>query len=129
MMPTVALSLTEAELNAAIITAQDMLFVYYVLQGLKLTVKLPMELNIDNKGAVDLANNWSVAGRTRHMGAKQNFLRKLKAKGIIEVKHKTGTELLPDIGTKNVTKQEFAKQTDKNMHPSLDEALKRTRDG
>jgi hypothetical protein len=33
--------------------------------GLK--VKLPMILEMDNKGAVDLANNWIIGGRTRHV--------------------------------------------------------------
>jgi len=32
-----------------------------------LQVKLPMMLEMDNKGAVELVNNYSVGGRTRHM--------------------------------------------------------------
>ena len=64
MMPIVALSTTEAELYSAVITAQDMMFVYHVVVGLELKVKLPMILYCDNNGAVQLANNWSVGGRT-----------------------------------------------------------------
>jgi hypothetical protein len=42
-----------------------------VLESMGLNVKLPMALEIDNKGAVDLANNWSIGGRTRHVDARQ----------------------------------------------------------
>ena len=112
-------SSTEAELNAAELTAQDMLMAYYIMKCLNLTIKLPMVLHVDNKGAVDLANNWSVGGRTQHMGAKQNFLRELKEMGMIQVIYKLGPELVPDIGTKNVTKKDLHKQTNKVMHPPL----------
>ena len=64
MMPIVALSTTEAELYLAVLTAKDMIFVYHVLLGMKLQVKLPMILFYDNNGAVQLANNWSIGGRT-----------------------------------------------------------------
>lgn len=101
MMPIVALSTTEAELFAAVLTAQDMMFVYHIVTSLGLTVELPMILYVDNKGAVDLANNWSVGGRTRHMDVKQNYLRELKEAGFLIVKWKSGDELTPDIGTKN----------------------------
>ncbi len=30
-------------------------------------MKLPVILEMDNKGAVDIANNWSIRGRTRHV--------------------------------------------------------------
>ena len=64
MMPIIALSVTEAELYAATQCAQDMLFVMRVMESMGLRVKKPMNLFVDNKGAVDLANNWSVGGRT-----------------------------------------------------------------
>ena len=107
MMPIVALSTTEAELYAATLTAQDMMFVYHILTNMQLKVKLPMILECDNKGAVDLANNWSVGGRTRHMDVKQNFLRELKAAGFIEVKWRSGDEMIPDMHTKNLPKALF----------------------
>ena len=54
---TVILSVTEAEGAAGVMVAQDMLYVYQLLQSLGLEVELPMILEMDNKGAVDLANN------------------------------------------------------------------------
>ena len=109
MMPIVALSTTEAELYSAVITAQDMMFVYHVVVGLELKVKLPMILYCDNNGAVQLANNWSVGGRTRHEDIKQNFLRELKDNGLLKVEWMSGEDITPDMHTKNVSKILFDK--------------------
>ena len=49
-------------------------------------MKLPMILELDNKGAVDIANNWSVAGRRKHIDTKKYFVRQLKEDGIIKVR-------------------------------------------
>ena len=66
--------MTEAELYAAVSTAQDRLYTMHVLLSMGLFVELPMELEVDNMGAVHLANNWSVLGRTRHINVRQCFL-------------------------------------------------------
>ena len=119
MMKVIALSTTESELNAAVLEAMDMMLCYYIMKGMRLTVELPMKLYVDNKGTVQLANNWSVGGRTRHIGAKTNFLRSLKEMGFIHILYKKGTELIPDIGTKNVTKKDFVHNTNKIMRPKM----------
>ena len=115
MMPIVALSTSEAELYAAVLTAIEMMFTYYIVTQLGLNVKLPMILYVDNKGAVDLANNWSVGGRTRHIGVKQSYLKELKGIGYLQVLHKPGKDLVTDSGTKNVGTVEFWKQTSTYM--------------
>jgi hypothetical protein len=38
-----------------------------IIESLGLQVQLPMILEVDNKGAVGLVNNYSVGGRTRHV--------------------------------------------------------------
>jgi hypothetical protein len=121
MMPIVALSTTEAELFAAVLEAQDMMFAYHIMTSMLLTIELPMILYIDNQGTVDLANNWSVGGRTRHVDVKQNYLRELKERGFIRVLHRAGTEITPDISTKNTDLNQHMKQTSKFMsYPSDD---------
>ena len=69
-----------------------------------------MLLEMDNKGAVDLANNWSVGGQTRHVDVRNHFLRELKDEGLIMVKHISGDENEADIFTKNTAAPVF------NMH-------------
>jgi hypothetical protein len=64
---TVALSVTEAEINAAVLCVQDMLYAKNLIEPIGLKVKLSMVLEIDNKGAVDIINSFSVGGHTRHI--------------------------------------------------------------
>ncbi len=63
----VMLSVMEAKIAAGVMVAHNMLYIYHSLKSLKLKVELPMVLEMDNSGAVDIANSWSVGGRTRHM--------------------------------------------------------------
>jgi hypothetical protein len=102
MMPIVALSVTEAELFAATCCAQDMLFEMRILESMGLKVKKPMILKVDNKGAKDLCDNWSVGGRTRHVEVKQLFLRELKEAGLIDTNWIPGEDMTSDIFTKNL---------------------------
>ena len=57
----------EAETIAATETVQDMIFVKRVLESIGFKVTQPMIWEMDNKGAIDLANNWNSGGRTRHV--------------------------------------------------------------
>jgi hypothetical protein len=113
MMPIVALSVTEAELFAAVLCAQDMMYALRIMNSMGLKVKLPMKLYVDNKGAKDLCNNWSVGGRTRHIEVKQYFLREMKEAGIIEVLWKSGEEQTSDVFTKNLARPPFEKHAAK----------------
>ena len=60
MQKLVTLSVMEAEGAAGVMVAQDMLYMYRILLSTKLKVEMLMKLKMDNKGAVNLANNWSI---------------------------------------------------------------------
>ena len=96
------LSTTESELVAGTQCAQDVLYVYKIMTSIGLKVKLPMILEIDNRGTVDLANNWSIGGRTRHIEVRQYFVRELKEAGLLQVKWISGDEMSSDLFTKNL---------------------------
>jgi hypothetical protein len=64
-------------------------------------VKLPMLLEMDNKGAVDLANNWSIIGQTRHVETRMYFLCELKEIGIIKIHWHPTDKNNVDVFTKN----------------------------
>lgn len=49
--------ITKAELAAGVTEAQDMLYDMRVIQSMGLDVKKSMILEMENNGAVDLANN------------------------------------------------------------------------
>ena len=77
-----------------------------------LQVELSMKIYIDNSGAVDLANNWSVGGRTRHIETCQHFLRDLKDEGILKIVWIPGSENEADMFTKNLAVPEFNKHAE-----------------
>jgi hypothetical protein len=79
-----------------------MLYVYRIIISLGLQVELPMAVELDNSGARDLANSWSVGGR-----------RDLKEQGLIVFKHIPGTENEADIFTKNTDAATLHKHTEK----------------
>ena len=108
-MPVVALLGTDAELFVAVLCVQDMMFIMRILNSMGLKVKLPMILHVDNKGAKDLCNNWTVGGRTRHIKVKQFFLRELKEAGIVHVKWQCGADMTSDMFTKNLPTASFQK--------------------
>jgi hypothetical protein len=79
---------------------------------LRLKVKLPFVIEVDNKGAVDLANSWTATGRTRHIATRINFLRELKEQGLISINWISNVWMSSDIFTKNVGGKDFYKHRD-----------------
>ena len=84
-----------------------MLFTMRVLESIGLKVKKPMILKVDNKGTKDLANNWSVGGRTRHIDIRNYFLREHKEQSIIKTKWRSGNDNSSDLFTKNLAGPTF----------------------
>ena len=60
----VTLLVTEAKGSAVVSCTQEMLYAKNVIELMGLEVELPMILECNICSAVDLANNWSVVGRT-----------------------------------------------------------------
>ena len=104
---TVALFVTEGELYAAIMTAQDMLYVMHVLESIGLHDHIPMILEVDNKRTTDLANSWSIGGKTQHIDVHQTFFQKLKEEGKLLVKWLPGNDNDADMFTKNLDGPSF----------------------
>ena len=109
MQKIVALSVTEAETIAVVQCVQEMIYCKKVLESIKLKVELPMIINTDNQGAVDLINGWSTTGGTKHMDVRVMFLRELKEQGVIRVEWISTNANESDIFTKNVDKEALSK--------------------
>ncbi len=99
---TVTLSVCKAEMNLAVLCAQDMIYAKHILELLGLQVETPMVLQMDNKWAVDLISSFSIGGRTGHIDVQQCFLRELKEAKIMVVTWIPGTENEADMFTKNL---------------------------
>jgi hypothetical protein len=72
-----------------------------------------MILTVDNKGTVDLINNWSCSGRTRHMDAIKLFLREIKEDTILSTIWGPGGENESDVMMKNLQGPVFEKHISK----------------
>ena len=81
-----------------------MLYDKNFLEAMRLEVELPMVLEVDNKGLVniDIVNSFSVGGRMRHIDIKQCFLRELKESKQLIVRWIPGTTNNADMFTKNL---------------------------
>jgi hypothetical protein len=66
-----------------------------------------MKMYCDNKGAVQLTNNWSIGGRTRHVEVRQYFMRDLKELKILMCEWMSGKQISSDMFTKNLDKATF----------------------
>jgi hypothetical protein len=91
----------QAELNGAVLCVQDMLYAKNLIESIGLKVELPMKLEIDNKGVVDLINSF-VGGCTHHINVKQCFLRELKEAKQLVVNWIPGLENNSNMFTKNL---------------------------
>ena len=113
MQKFITLSVTEAKSAAGAMIAKDMLNVYRLLLSLELQVELPLILEMDNKGEVDLANNCSIGGCTRHVDMRNFFLCEVKDKGILVIKHVPCEENYAHIFMKNTLAQVFERHVPK----------------
>ncbi len=68
-------------------------------------MKLSMILEMDNRGTVDLANNQSIGGRTRHVDVRQCFLRELKESKVLDIHWIKGLENDADACQVNLGKE------------------------
>ena len=59
-------------------------------------------LEVDNNGAVNACNNWTVGGGTRHAKVEQHFLQEPKESDIFKIQWKSGEEMTSDLFTKNL---------------------------
>jgi hypothetical protein len=106
-MPFVNLSVTEAELAAAVDCACDMFYVKRMLEGMGLKVILPIPLFVDNEEAVNANRNYISGGCTRHTAVQINFLQELHEAGMIALQNISGFGNRVDIGMKNTDKTTF----------------------
>ena len=103
----VALSSCEAEYISGSLAACQGVWLGELLKELKISIKAPMELRIDNISAINLSKNPVSHGRSKHIEVKYHFLRDMVNKGRISVKY-CKTELqLADVFTKALKIERF----------------------
>ena len=66
-MKSLVLSSTEAEYVAVSDVVKEIKILYQMLRSMEIKVPLPINVQVDNVGAIWLANNSSVSERTKHV--------------------------------------------------------------
>ena len=98
----ITLSSTEAEWIAASEAVKEVIFILQLLESMKINVKLPIIVNVDNIGAVFMANNKSTNSRTKHVDIRTKYVNQYVEDGIIKVVFVKSGENVSDIFTKNL---------------------------
>ena len=105
----VTLSSTEAEFVALSEAAKEIKFVVQVLRSMKMQVKMPIVVRVDNVGAIGLSKNLSTSQRTKHIDVRYHFVREFVEEKMIEIVFVRSEENHADIFTKNVSGDVFEK--------------------
>jgi len=105
----VALSSCEAEYIAASEVVCQSLWLEVVLEELKLDYKKLVQLNIDNKSAINLSKNPTLHGRSKHIEMKFHFLRDQVSRGKLTLLYCHTEEQTTDVFTKPLKQARFDK--------------------
>ena len=82
---------------------------------MKKIVKMPIEVNVDNVGAIYLVNNESMSLRTKHVDTRYHFVREFVADGKVIVVFVKSKENIADMFTKNLGREDFLRHTKRLM--------------
>ena len=104
---TIALSSSEAEINACTEACKEIKFVANVLESMGIVVEKPITVRVDNVGAIYMAENGGISQRTKHIDLKTKFVTQYVEDGFIKVIFVRSEDNKSDFFTKNVSGEIF----------------------
>ena len=102
---SVTLSSTEAEYIAMSECAKEIKFVYQLLDFMGIKVKLPIIVNVDNIGAMFMANNVAISNRTKHVDIRAKYVTQMCVEGFLKVIFVKSEDNDSDLFTKNLSNE------------------------
>ena len=100
----VSLSSSEAEFYACAEAVKEIPFIAQLLLFMGIPLKLPVDVWVDNVGAIFMSENQSSSSRTRHMDTRWWYVNQLQEEDkLIKVKFVRTAKNVSNVGTKNVT--------------------------
>ena len=84
-MKSALLSTTEEEYVAVLEVVKEIMFLYQMFRSMGTKVPLPIKVQVDNAGAIFLANNSNVSERTKHVDLRAHFVRDMIKDQVIEI--------------------------------------------
>jgi len=107
----VALSSTEAEYVAATEAAKELQWLISFLKGIMMGSEcvFPMQMWGDNNGANSLTENPTYHSRTKHIDVRYRYVTELVEREILKVNYCNTKDMIADIFTKPLQKDQFRK--------------------
>jgi hypothetical protein len=98
----ITLSSAESEYVSLSEAVTEIKFVVMMCNKIRIKIKTPTTLRIDNIGAIFMAENASATGRTRHIDVRYHHVREAIYEKMIKIVFMTSEKNLADMFTKNV---------------------------
>ena len=106
-MKSAVLSTTEAKFVAVSEVVKEIKVLYQMLRSMEIKVPLPIKVQVDNIGAIWLANNSIVSERIKHVDLRAHFMRDIIKDQVIEINFVKSAENDSDIMTKSQQGQHY----------------------
>lgn len=107
--PTVALSTAEAEYMALSMAVQTVIWIRKLLKDFNIASEKSTVIYEDNQGCIAMAKNPVNHERTKHIDIRYNFVREKVEDKTVEVKYLETGEMLADILTKGLPREQHRK--------------------
>ena len=104
-------SSTEAEYVAISEVSTEILFIAGDMKFLGMDIVYPIEINVDNIGAIYLSKNATKGNRTKHVDTRYHFVWEYIKKGIVKIVFVRSEDYKADLMTKNLGNDLYAKHT------------------
>ena len=111
------LSSTEAEYVSISEVCTEIMYILQILEFLKMKVELPVQIYVDNLGAIYMANNATTSSRTKHVDIRYHYTKNLIDDDIVKIVFVKSADNKSDIYTKNTSQDLF----DKHIHDYIGE--------
>ena len=122
---SVSLSSSEAEFYACSEAVREIPFIAQILLFLGLKVKMPVDVKIDNVGAIFMSENKTSSGRSRHMDTRHWCINQLQEEEKLIKISFVGTRDNPsDIGTKNVSSDVYERHQESLIKDKMNTPIK-----
>jgi hypothetical protein len=120
---SLTLSSSETEDAAMSEADKEIRFIYFLLKGMEVDVKLPIVVGCDNVGAIFMAENSSSGIRTRHIDTRYHFVREHVEDRLIKIVFVKLSINDADMFMKNVGKEAYEKHVNKFLGKMQDSNL------
>ena len=85
MQKSVSLSRSEAKYVALSEAVKEVMFVMQLLGSMKIVVKYPVTLRVDNVGVIFMASNITTTCCTKHMDIKYKYVKEYVEDGVVKI--------------------------------------------